>query len=140
MINMEKSWFSTTFSRKEHKFEQSPVSKSLCGGPGFRERSPHVPLKKKRHPRSDALRKVKERVSLHPRRPPPKPAELSAKKGLLARDSSHRGSECASAQLPQLCRPPPNGPRVPRCAVQETQREENSGQGSRRVSKGHRPY
>lgn len=44
---MEKSWFSTTFSHKEHKFKQSPVGKSLCGGPGFRERSPHVTLKKK---------------------------------------------------------------------------------------------
>lgn len=43
--------------------------------------------------------------------PSPGAAELSAKKGLLARDP------CASAQLPQLCGPLPKGPRVPRHAV-----------------------
>lgn len=108
---MEKSWFSTTFSHKEHKFKQSPVGKSLCGGPGFRERSPHMTLKKKM---ISEIRYTEEswRKSFAPSMSPsPGAAELSAKKGLLARDP------CASAQLPQLCGPLPKGPRVPRHAV-----------------------
>lgn len=40
-------------------------------------------LKKKRYPRSDALRKVKERVSLHPCRPPPRKQSSVPRKTFL---------------------------------------------------------